>query len=124
MLRKIRRSIFGGSDSAAAAAAREAGPQEKDAAASAGGEPVATESTAAAASDPTISYAYRVVEVHASSPCQVAKLVCYFDFITHVDDICLDKEKNTMSNLIPPRENKLTKFTIYNSKNRTTRGAN
>lgn len=63
-------------------------------------------------------------QVQEDSPGQKAGLEAFFDFIIAISDIRLDKNDDTLKELLKRNIDKPTKFTIYSSKTQTVRDAN
>lgn len=60
-------------------------------------------------------------KVQENSPGQKAGLEAFFDFIIAISDIRLDKNDDTLKELLKRNIDKPTKFTVYSSKTQTVR---
>ncbi|KAL5288630.1 GORASP1 family protein [Megaselia abdita] len=64
---------------------------------------------------------FHVLRVQENSPGQKAGLEAFFDFIIAISDIRLDKNDDTLKELLKRNVDKPTKFTVYSSKTQTVR---
>jgi len=60
----------------------------------------AAESTPASA-EHEFSGGYRVINVHSGSPCALARLDVFFDFIVKANEVVLDRESDAFMAIIP-----------------------
>ena len=64
---------------------------------------------------------YRVINVHSGSPCALARLDVFFDFIVKANEVVLDSESDAFMSIIRSSQDRMLLLTVYSVKTNSTR---